>query len=68
MGSASANLSQLLNVCTANALGQVMLGKRVFRDGKGGADPKADKFRSMVVEAMVLAGVFNISDFVPALK
>ncbi|KAI6683201.1 hypothetical protein NL676_029114 [Syzygium grande] len=69
MGSASANLLQLLNVCTANTLGRVMLGKRIFRDGKGRADPKADEFKSMVVEAaMVLAGVFNISDFVLALK
>ena len=32
------NLGQLLNVCTVNALGQVMMGKRVFGDGSGGAD------------------------------
>ncbi|KAG5232949.1 flavonoid 3'-monooxygenase [Salix suchowensis] len=50
------NLGQLLNVCTANAL------------GGGDGDAKADEFKSMVVEVMVLAGVFNIGDFVPALE
>ncbi|KAF8037417.1 hypothetical protein BT93_B0348 [Corymbia citriodora subsp. variegata] len=68
VGSAPANLAQLLNVCTVNALGRVMLGKRVFGDGSGGGDAKADEFKSMVVEVMVLAGVFNIGDFVPALE
>ncbi|XP_030537330.2 flavonoid 3'-monooxygenase-like [Rhodamnia argentea] len=67
-GSAPANLAQLLNVCTVNALGRVMLGRRVFGDGSGVGDPKADEFKSMVVEVMVLAGVFNIGDFVPALE
>lgn len=62
------NLGQLLNVCTVNALGQVMMGKRVFGDGSGGADPQADEFKSMVVELMQLAGVFNIGDFIPALE
>ncbi|XWS60453.1 hypothetical protein CRYUN_Cryun07bG0037700 [Craigia yunnanensis] len=62
------NLGQLLNVCTVNALGRVMLGQRVFGDGSGGADQQADEFKSMVVELMVLAGVFNIGDFVPALE
>ncbi|XP_027125480.1 flavonoid 3'-monooxygenase-like [Coffea arabica] len=63
VGKDSVNLGQLLNVCTTNALGRVMLGRRVFSDG----DPKADEFKSMVVEMMVLAGVFNLGDFVPAL-
>ncbi|KAE8683956.1 Flavonoid 3',5'-hydroxylase [Hibiscus syriacus] len=62
------NLGQLLNVCTVNALGRVMMGKRVFGDGSGAADPKADEFKSMVVELMKLAGVFNIGDFIPALE
>ncbi|KAD5507876.1 hypothetical protein E3N88_15579 [Mikania micrantha] len=53
---------QLLNVCTTNALARVMLGRRVFGDG----DPKADEFKDMVVELMVLAGEFNIGDFIPA--
>ncbi|KAK3440297.1 hypothetical protein EUGRSUZ_B00578 [Eucalyptus grandis] len=61
-------LAQLLNVCTANVLGRVMLGKRVFGDGNGGGDPRADEFKSMVVESMELLGVFNISDLVPALQ
>ncbi|KAJ0104586.1 hypothetical protein Patl1_18874 [Pistacia atlantica] len=62
------NLAQLLNVCTVNALSRVMLGRRVFGDGTGGKDPKADEFKSMVVEVMVLAGVVNIGDFIPSLE
>ncbi|KAF5477133.1 hypothetical protein F2P56_003805 [Juglans regia] len=62
------NLAQLLNVCTVNALGRVMLGRRMFGDGSGGGDEKADEFKSMVVEVMVLAGVFNVGDFIPALE
>jgi len=57
------NLGELLNVCTANVLGQIMLSKRVF-ESQGA---KAGEFREMVIELMVLAGVFNIGDFVPSL-
>uniref|UniRef100_A0A0K8WME9 Flavonoid 3'-monooxygenase n=1 Tax=Acacia koa TaxID=468172 RepID=A0A0K8WME9_ACAKO len=67
-GSNSVNLAQLLNVCTTNALSRVMIGRRVFNDGSAGCDPRADEFKSMVVEVMVLAGVFNIGDFIPALE
>lgn len=63
-GDAAVNLNQLLSVCTTNALGRVMLGKRVFSDGD---DSKAEDFKQMVVELMVLAGVFNIGDFIPML-
>lgn len=66
-GQTPVNLGQLLGVCTTNALGRVMLGRRVFGDGSGGGDPEADEFKSMVVELMVLAGVFNLGDFIPAL-
>lgn len=45
-----------------------MLGRRVVGDGSGGGDAKADEFKSMVVEMMTLAGVFNIGDFIPALE
>ncbi|KAL8256369.1 hypothetical protein R6Q59_031436 [Mikania micrantha] len=61
-GESPVKLGQLLNVCTTNALARVMLGRRVFGDG----DPKADEFKDMVVELMVLAGEFNIGDFIPA--
>lgn len=63
-------LGQLLNICATNALGRVMLGKRVFNYGSsaGTGDPKADEFKDMVVELMTLAGVFNIGDFIPALE
>lgn len=67
-GSKTVNLAQLLNVCTVNALGRVMVGKRLFGDGSGSGDEKADEFKEMVVEMMVLAGVFNIGDFIPALE
>ncbi|XVF08939.1 hypothetical protein REPUB_Repub07fG0048000 [Reevesia pubescens] len=62
------SLGQLLNICTSNTLGRVMLGRRVFGDGSRGSDPKADEFKSMVVEVMVLSGMFNIGDFIPALE
>ncbi|KAJ9131525.1 hypothetical protein P3X46_035180 [Hevea brasiliensis] len=62
------NLGQLLNVCTTNTIGRVMLGRRVVGDGSGGGDQKAVYFQSMVRELMVLSGVFNIGDFVPALE
>ncbi|KAF7838523.1 flavonoid 3'-monooxygenase [Senna tora] len=66
--SRAVSLDQLLNVCTTNALARVMIGRRVFNDGAAGCDPRADEFKSMVVEVMVLAGVFNIGDFIPALE
>lgn len=67
-GTEPVNLAQRLNLCVVNALGRVMLGYRVFGDGTGGSDPRADEFKSMVVELMALAGVFNIGDFIPALE
>ncbi|GMH21924.1 hypothetical protein Nepgr_023767 [Nepenthes gracilis] len=67
-GEKAVQLGQLLNVCTTNALARVMLGRKVFHDGAEKGDPKADEFKEMVVELMVLAGVFNIGDFVPALE
>uniref|UniRef100_A0A803P9M0 Reverse transcriptase zinc-binding domain-containing protein n=1 Tax=Cannabis sativa TaxID=3483 RepID=A0A803P9M0_CANSA len=45
-----------------------MLGYRVFGDGSGASDARADEFKAMVVEVMVLAGIFNIGEFVPALE
>nr|BAB87839.1 flavonoid 3'-hydroxalase [Torenia hybrid cultivar] len=65
-GHAPVNLGKLLGVCTTNALARVMLGRRVF-EGDGGENPHADEFKSMVVEIMVLAGAFNLGDFIPVL-
>ncbi|XP_068655426.1 flavonoid 3'-monooxygenase [Aristolochia californica] len=59
------DLAQLLNVTTTNALGRVLLGNRVFGDIEGEDLRKADVFKEMVVEVMVLAGVFNVGDFIP---
>nr|WGJ63362.1 flavonoid 3'-hydroxylase F3'H [Hypericum monogynum] len=67
-GQSAVNLGNLLNICTTNALGRVMVGRRVFSDGSTVADPKAEEFKNMVVEMMQLAGVFNIGDFVPLLE
>ncbi|KAF3776672.1 Flavonoid 3'-monooxygenase [Nymphaea thermarum] len=58
----SVGVGEALTVCTANALGKVLIGRRVF---EGGED--AGEFRGMVLELMQLAGVFNIGDFVPSL-
>ncbi|KAF9624199.1 hypothetical protein IFM89_008137 [Coptis chinensis] len=65
-GSAPVNLGQLLTVCTTNSLARMMLGQKVFSDG--GGDKQSDDFKQMVIELMVLAGVFNIGDFIPVLE
>lgn len=67
-GSNAVNLGQLLYVCATNALGRVVIGRRVLNDGGAGCDPKADEFKKMVVELMVLSGAFNIGDFIPPLE
>lgn len=63
-GKTPARLGQMLNVCATNAIARVMLGRRVV----GYEDEKAEEFKAMVVELMVLAGVFNIGDFIPPLE
>ncbi|MCL7047687.1 hypothetical protein MKW94_014773, partial [Papaver nudicaule] len=62
------NLADLLNVCTTNALARVLLGTRVCGDGEGLADKKSQEFKEMVVEVMVLSGIFNLGDFIPSLE
>lgn len=57
------NLGEVLNICTANVLGQTMLSKRMF-DSQG---RKAGEFRQLVMEQTDLAGKFIIADFVPSL-
>ncbi|KAK6148598.1 hypothetical protein DH2020_019510 [Rehmannia glutinosa] len=58
----------MLNVCATNAIARVMLGRRVVGHGCGGGDEKAEEFKAMVVELMVLSGVFNLGDFIPPLE
>lgn len=65
MGKNAVNLGSMINVCATNAIARVMVGKRVV--GESG-DEKAEEFKAMVVELMVLAGVFNIGDFIPILQ
>lgn len=66
-GEAPATLGSLLTVCTANALGRTMIGRRVFGDGSGGGDPMSDQFKAMVEQVMILSGKFNPGDFFPSL-
>nr|ANY30306.1 flavonoid 3'hydroxylase [Oryza officinalis] len=62
---ASVALGQEANVCATNTLARATIGHRVFAvDGGEGAR----EFKEMVVELMQLAGVFNVGDFVPALR
>jgi len=58
-------LGQEANVCATNALARAAVGRQVFGEGAGEG---AREFKDMVVELMQLAGVFNIGDFVPALR
>jgi flavonoid 3'-monooxygenase len=58
-------VGQEANVCATNALARAAVGKRVFGSAAGDG---AREFKDMVVELMQLAGVFNIGDFVPALR
>ncbi|KAL2243031.1 flavonoid 3'-monooxygenase [Sesamum indicum] len=67
-GQTPARLGQMLNVCATNAIARVMLGRRVVGHRHGGGDEKAEEFKAMVVELMVLGGVFNIGDFIPPLQ
>ncbi|KAK7330299.1 hypothetical protein VNO77_24489 [Canavalia gladiata] len=66
--SKAVNLGQKLNICTTNALGRVMIGRRVFNDGNDSSDPSANEFKSMVLDLMALLGAFNINNFIPALE
>ncbi|KAF0929272.1 hypothetical protein E2562_019594 [Oryza meyeriana var. granulata] len=62
---AAVALGQEANVCATNTLALATIGRRVFAvDGGEGAR----EFKEMVVELMQLAGVFNVGDFVPALR
>ncbi|KAL8529477.1 hypothetical protein ACS0TY_006779 [Phlomoides rotata] len=68
VGQSPVTIAQLLNACATNAISRVMLGRRVVGHGGGGGDMEAEEFKGMVVELMVLAGVFNIGDFITPLK
>ncbi|XP_038878698.1 flavonoid 3'-monooxygenase [Benincasa hispida] len=67
-GEVPAALGSLLTVCTANALGRTMIGRRVFGDGGSGDDSEAKQFKAMVEQVMILAGKFNPGDFFPSLE
>uniref|UniRef100_A0ACD5T6H9 Uncharacterized protein n=1 Tax=Avena sativa TaxID=4498 RepID=A0ACD5T6H9_AVESA len=58
-------VGQEANVCATNALARAAVGRRVFGSAAGEG---SREFKDMVVELMQLAGVFNIGDFVPALR
>ncbi|CAN1234301.1 Flavonoid 3'-monooxygenase [Linum perenne] len=67
-GDAPVDLGLMITFCTTNALGKAIVGKQVFGDIASGVDPRAEKFKSLVVELMTLAGLFNIGDFIPAVE
>lgn len=69
-GKSQVNLGQLVNVCITNALARVTLGRRVVGDKFEfeGTDRKANEVEDMVRELMVLAGEFNLGDFIPVLE
>ena len=58
------NVPDLLNICAANMIGQIILSKRVFET----EGDEANEFKDMVVELMTSAGYFNIGDFIPSLE
>ncbi|KAI3463909.1 hypothetical protein Pfo_020572 [Paulownia fortunei] len=68
VGQTPAVISQMLTVCTTNAIARVILGRRVVSHGLGGEDVRVEDFKAMVAEVMVLAGVFTIGDFIPPLE
>ena len=51
--SVGVNIGQVVNMCVTNSLARAMIGRRVFNDGADGCDPRADEFKSMVVEMFV---------------
>nr|KYP40624.1 Flavonoid 3'-monooxygenase [Cajanus cajan] len=64
--SKAVKLGELLNICTTNTLTRVMIGRRLLKDDNS-YDPRANEFRSIVIDLLILLGVFNIGDFVPIL-
>ncbi|KAK1316454.1 Flavonoid 3'-monooxygenase [Acorus calamus] len=55
------NVGKRLNACVTDALGRAMMGRKVFGEGREG---EAEEFKDMVTELTVLAGEFNVGDFV----
>ncbi|KAK1265210.1 Flavonoid 3'-monooxygenase [Acorus gramineus] len=60
VNSHAVNVGKILNMCATNALSRALMGRRVF----GEAEAAAEEFKEMVVELMVVAGEFNVGDFV----
>lgn len=54
---------ELLVCALANVVGQITVSKRVF-DAQG---DESNRYKDMIVSLLTGAGLFNISDFVPAL-
>ncbi|XP_051136628.1 flavonoid 3'-monooxygenase-like [Andrographis paniculata] len=67
-GPAPVHLGKMVNVCTTNALARVILGRRVVGHGQGCGDGTAEEFRGMVLELMLLSGVFSVGDYIPLLE
>lgn len=67
-GQRPVHLGQMVNVCATNALARTMLGRRVVGHELGSTDKKAEEFRALVLELMVLSGVFSLGEYVPPLE
>ncbi|KAK6153452.1 hypothetical protein DH2020_013091 [Rehmannia glutinosa] len=68
VGQLPTSIGKMLSVCVTNSIARVMLGRRVVGYGCGSGDEMAEEFKAMVDELMILAGVFNIGDFIPPLE
>ncbi|KAF5196171.1 Flavonoid 3',5'-hydroxylase [Thalictrum thalictroides] len=56
-------LTEMLGYAIANIISQVAMSKRVFVT----KSTESDEFKDMIAEAMLLAGMFDIGDFVPSI-
>ncbi|GAB4845406.1 cytochrome P450 [Ancistrocladus abbreviatus] len=61
-------IKQLVQLGQLNVLIRIIRGRRLFGDGTGISDPKADKFKEMVVELTVLVRIFNTGGIVRVLN
>lgn len=69
MGQKPANIGEMISACATNAVSRAILGRRVMSQiGYGDGDVKSGELKAMINEAMVLAGVFTIGDFIPPLE
>jgi hypothetical protein len=62
-----ANMQKILFDTVLNVITRMMLKRRYFGSEQM-ATKESEEFKELVVEIMVLLGVFNLSDFIPFIK